>query len=102
MKLYVINSDNKKVYLNLVAPTREDLKTLIGGENFFLSDNLYTIYDVRAENDSNRTTTGAVVGGIVGALGGPIGIIIGGFMGGLIGNNSDEEENEKVSCFNKS
>ena len=102
MKLYVINSQNQKVYLNLTAPTRRALINQIGGQNFFLGDNLYSVYDVRAENDSNNTATGAVVGGVVGVLGGPLGILIGGLLGGLIGNNSDDEENILISRFNNS
>jgi hypothetical protein len=102
MKLYVTNSLNQKVYLNLSAPTRQALANQIGGYNFYLGDNLYSVYDVRAENDSNSTATGTVVGGVVGALGGPVGILIGGFLGGLIGNNSDDDENTRILRFNNS
>jgi len=102
MKLYVINPQNQKVYLNLTAPTRHDLAQQIGGYNFFLGNNLYSVSNVIAENDSNSTATGAVVGGVVGALGGPIGILIGGFLGGLIGNNTDDDENARIRRFNNS
>lgn len=102
MKLYVTNSLNQKVYLNLTAPTRQSLANKIGGYNFYLGENLYSVYDVIAENDSNSTATGAVVGGVVGALGGPIGILVGGFLGGLIGNNTDDDENGKIRRFNNS
>ncbi len=102
MKLYVVNQSNQKVYLNLTASTRKGLANLIGGYNFYLGNNLYSVYDVWAENDSNSTATGAVVGGVVGALGGPIGILIGGLLGGLIGNGSDEDESAKIRRFNNS
>lgn len=102
MKLYVMNSGNQKVYLNLNASTRAELINLVGGYNFYLGTSLHSVYDVKAEKDINGTATGAVVGGVVGALGGPIGILIGGFVGGLVGNNSDEEEGQKVNRFNNS
>ncbi|WP_323758440.1 DUF456 domain-containing protein [Roseivirga sp.] len=103
MKLYVINpNNNQKVYLNLSAPTRQSLTKQIGGENFYLANQLFSIYDVWAENDSNSTATGAVVGGFVGALGGPVGILVGGFLGGLIGKGTDEEESAKIKKFNNS
>ncbi|MCU0361472.1 MAG: hypothetical protein MUF75_12310 [Bacteroidia bacterium] len=102
MKLYVVNNHNQKVYLNLNARTRRELVSQIGGYNFFLSNKLYSVNDVIAENDSNSTATGAVVGGVVGAIGGPIGILIGGLLGGLFGNTTDEEESVRVKIFNES
>lgn len=102
MKLYIINQNNQKVYLNLTAPTRQELANQIGGYNFFLGYNLYSVNQVWAENDSNSTATGAVVGGVIGALGGPVGILIGGLLGGLFGNSSDEQEAAQVRRFNQS
>lgn len=100
MKLYVINNARKKVYLNLTASSRRHLAHLIGDYTFYLGNELYSVEDVRAENDSNSTASGAVVGGAVGAFAGPAGLIIGGLLGGLIGNSSDEKENLKVNRFN--
>lgn len=103
MKLYVINpTTNDKIYLNLIADSRLELETLIGGSHFYLLDTLYSVSTVYAENDINNTAAGAVVGGIVGIFGGPIGIIIGSTIGGLIGNSSDSEESIKVQKFNNS
>jgi len=103
MKLYVVNPYNsQKIYLNLIASTRQELANQIGGQNFFLSNNLYNIINVFAENDSNSTITGSFVGGVVGALGGPVGVLVGGLLGGLIGNSSDEVENAKIRRFNNS
>lgn len=103
MKLYVINPRNKqKTYLNISATSRRQLIKQIGGQKFYLGDTLYSVNDVKAENDSNSTSTGVVVGGVVGALAGPVGILIGGALGGLIGNNSDEEETVKIKKFNTS
>lgn len=102
MKLYVINQNNQKVYLNLTAATRQELANQIGGHNFYLGNDLYSVNLVWAENDSNSAATGAVVGGVVGALGGPVGILIGGLLGGLFGNSSDEQETAQVNRFNQS
>lgn len=102
MKLYVKNKYNQKVYLNLTALSRNDLYTLIGGNKFYLGNELFNINEVYAENDSNSTSTGVIVGGVVGALGGPIGILIGGILGGFIGNETDEDENTKIINFNNS
>lgn len=102
MKLYVINQNNHKVYLNLTAATRQGLAIQIGGRNFYLGNNLYSVNQVWAENDSNSTVTGAVVGGIVGSLGGPVGILIGGLLGGLFGNGSVEQEELQIRRFNQS
>lgn len=103
MKLYVINPQSRqKIYLNLTASTRRHLINQIGGQKFYLGNTLYSVYDVHAENDSNSTSTGAVVGGVVGALAGPAGILIGGLLGGLIGNSSDEEETVMIKRFNSS
>lgn len=103
MKLYVFNPIKKqKVYLNLSAPTRQSLARQIGGRIFYIGNQRYSIYDVKAENDSNSAATGAAVGGVVGALGGPVGILIGGVLGGLIGNSTQDEENAKIRKFNNS
>lgn len=102
MKLYVINSSNQKVYLNITANTRQGLANKIGGQNFYLGNDYYTVRQVWAEKDNNSTAAGAVVGGLVGALGGPVGIVIGGLLGGLLGNESDDEETSKVNRFNNS
>lgn len=101
MKLYVKDQNNRKVFLNLSAPTKRDLAHLIGSENFYLKNRLYNISDVRAESD-NSTTTGSIIGGVVGALAGPIGILIGGLIGGLIGNSADNDKKAEVNRFNNS
>ncbi len=102
MKLYAINSNSQKIYLNLTAFSRSELQARIGGSRFSLGEDVFDVQNVYAEKDSNRTTTGAVVGGAVGTLGGPFGILIGGLLGGLIGNGSDKEEDAIVERFNKS
>lgn len=101
MKLYVTH-DLAKVYLNLSAPTRQELRKLVGGEIFQLGENFYNVSQVNAEPDTNNTATGSIVGGVIGALGGPVGILLGGILGGMIGNSSDDEEKKKTDNFNNS
>ena len=102
MKLFVVNQNNQKVYLNLIAPTRQSLAAQIGGRKFLLGQSVYSVTDVCAENDTNDTATGAVVGGVIGVLGGPVGVLIGGLLGGLLGNSSDDQETSSVNNFNRS
>ena len=102
MKLYVVNQNNQKVYLNVNASTKAELIGRIGGQNFYLGDKLYSVYDVKAENELNSYLSGAVVGGVIGALSGPIGIAVGGILGGILGKSADEKENLRVQQFNNS
>lgn len=102
MRLYINSPNNKKIYLNIIAPTRTELRNMIGDDLFHIEDVLYSVNNVYAERGKNETATGAVVGGLVGALAGPVGIILGGVIGGLIGNSTDEDENVKIARFNNS
>lgn len=102
MKLFVTDNRHQKVYLNLIARTRQELASKIGSRNFFLANKMYSVSQVVAEKDSNNTATGAVVGGLVGAFGGPVGILVGGFLGGLLGNSTDDDEALLVNTFNSS
>ena len=104
MKLYVHSKVNRsKVYLNLSASVRNDLRKRFNGDYLMIGDGYtYHVKEVFAESESNSTAGGAVIGGLVGVLGGPIGLLIGAGLGGLIGNNSDEEENRRINTFNQS
>lgn len=102
MKLYVCNRNNRKEYIDLVAPTRRHLAAIIGNPKFFLDDISYTVNDVYAESDNNDTVSGVILGGLVGLLGGPVGLIIGGATGALIGNNREDDDQIRVSKFNRS
>jgi len=102
MKLFVTNSSNQSVYLNLSASSRQELMQKIGSTFFYLQGENYHVNDVVAIKDSSNTSAGALIGGLIGLLEGPIGVLIGGAMGGLIGNSSDEEESRKVNAFNNS
>ena len=109
MRLYIQNcrsrSCNKRIYLNVVAPTRDELSRRTG-YNFQIrcpycgNYSYYTVNDVFAEIGPRTTTTGAVVGGLIGLIGGPLGMVLGGSLGALWGSSADEEEHKKVNRFN--
>lgn len=101
MKLFV-GQGQQKVYLDIVADTRQELAERIGSYWFTLQGGTYHVNQVVAESSSNSTAAGAVVGGIVGILGGPLGLLLGGIVGGALGNQGDKNEAEKVSYFNRS
>ena len=101
MRLFVINRQGKKVFLDIKASTRRELARKIGFK-FYVKNQQYSIQDVEAESSSNDTAGGAVIGGLIGLLGGGIGMAIGGLAGGLIGGKSDENENKMIKNFNNS
>ena len=102
MKLYVINpSTKRRIYLKIDAHTRSELRRLIKKDVFTIRGKKYSINDVYAEDDSNSTTSGAVIGGLIGLLGGPIGVAVGAAAGGLLGNSINDGERKKVNSFNK-
>lgn len=110
MKLVVNRCNNcgKKLYLNISASSRSDLRYKLRSNEFYLTcgnchyQNIYTVDQVRAEAETNSTLAGSVVGGIIGLIGGPIGAVIGGGIGAAIGNSSDESERNRVNFFNHS
>lgn len=104
MKLYVNDKQTgERVYLNLTAPSRNELINKIGSHWFTINGQNFSVQEVYAENtDGDNTTSGTVVGGLVGILGGPLGIFLGGLLGGAIGNSSDNSEKERVKLFNNS
>jgi hypothetical protein len=101
MKLFVKISQSK-IYLQVVAPTKIDLANLIGGPSFMINGYIMHVNDVVAEKESSNTTAGMIIGGIIGLLVGPWGAVTGSTAGALIGNSADQEEEKKVSIFNKS
>ena len=107
MRLFVFDKRNphKKIYLNVVAPTRRQLAAIIGPEFRFEEDPYHFYYafrDVYAESGSNDTLKGGILGAVIGLLGGPIGAFLGGISGSLIGKSRDEDEYKLVEQFNRS
>lgn len=102
MKLFVIDSNNQKIYIRKVARTRYELSKKIGDTKFVIKGRKYTVNQVKAETDNSDTAAGVIIGGIIGIIAGPIGVIAGGTIGGLIGNSSESEEEKQVRNFNKS
>lgn len=110
MKLFVkkCNNCHKKVYLNINASSRGELRRILNSNEFFLTcgnchfRNVFSVDEVWAEAETSSALTGGVVGGIIGLIGGPIGLILGGGIGAALGNSSDESERERVNFFNTS
>lgn len=110
MKLFVesCKTCQNKIYLDVVASSRSELRTRFGGDFFYAhcqkcqTRNVYSINEVTAEAEKTGTPTGGIVGGLIGLIGGPIGLLIGAGVGAAIGNSVDEDEQKKVHFFNAS
>jgi len=110
MKLIIPHCKNCRapILLSLKANNRGSMRMLLHGDYFRVQcgtctqQDIYSVNDVIAQEDSNETATGALVGGLVGLLGGPLGVFIGGGIGAMIGNGSDTEERNRVKNFNES
>lgn len=104
MRLYVIEPEsNQKIYLKLVAESRNKLADLIKGNTFHVNGCSYKVEDVMAEPDHYSLTTGAVVGGLVGILVfGAIGLGAGAVLGNRFGNRKFDKDRIAADMFNKS
>lgn len=108
MRLFVFDRRDperkRKIYLDVFAPTRRQLASIIGPEFRVTGDpnHFYSLYDVYAESGSNETLKGAILGAVIGLLGGPAGAFVGGVSGSLIGRSRDEDEYNLVEKFNHS
>jgi hypothetical protein len=102
MKLFVRNSRNEKVYLNLIANSRYELAHKIGQPSFILKGEIYVVDQVKAESDSSNAVGGLIIGGILGLMTGGIGAFVGGALGGAIGNSADNDDQKRVKAFNAS
>jgi len=102
MKLYVQNrATGEKTYLKQSAVSRRELATQLGSKRFQIDKQIFSVNEVKAENNSN--TAGAMAaGGVVGVVGGVPGVIIGGLIGALLGKSTDSEDKVKSDKFNRS
>jgi len=110
MRLYLNNCLNcsNKIYLNLKASSRGELRQKLRSEYFYAtcqtcsSRQIYNVTEVEAEAEGNSSLGSGLVGGLIGLIGGPLGLIIGGGIGLGIGSSIDGEERKKVDFFNQS
>lgn len=102
MKLYVVNENNERIYLNKVASNRRELQQVLGKNSFEVRGKKYYVRDVKAVTDSNDTITGVVLALAIASLAGPVAAILGGLGGLVLGKASDRRKIENVRKFNKS
>lgn len=103
MKLYIrTKHPTQKLYLKIVASTRNELASIIGSPYFLVNGQTYHVDSVVAEKESSNATAGIIIGGLIGLLAGPLGAVTGSTAGGLIGSSADQDEEKKVSIFNNS
>lgn len=102
MKLYVIDNDGTKRYLNNQSLSRKELANTLGGEYFEIDGDVFHVNQVIAEKSGDSTPVSTVIGGALGLVGGMPGVLIGGALGALFGNESDKKENAAIEAFNRS
>ena len=102
MKLYVIDNDGTKRYLNNQSLSRKELANTLGGEYFEIEGDVFHVNQVIAEKSGDSTPVSTVIGGALGLVGGMPGVLIGGVLGALFGNESDKKENAAIEAFNRS
>ncbi len=102
MKLYVKSNNGTKKYISSKAKTRRQLLLSLGNEYFDLDNGSFSINDVYAEPDSDRTAAGMAAGGVIGVGGGVPGVLIGSLIGSLIGNKLGQDDQQLVDTFNNS
>jgi len=102
MKLYVVDSENNKIYLDINTPSRAELITAVGSEHLSVENNTYHASQVFAEKGQDSAPVSAVIGGAIGLVGGMPGVIIGGVIGALFGNEADKHEDDEIAAFNRS
>ncbi|MEG3755506.1 hypothetical protein [Psychromonas arctica] len=102
MKLYVRNrTTGQKTYLKQSAISRRELANQLGTKRFQVDKQIFSVNEVKAENNSN-TPSAMAAGGFVGVVGGVPGVIIGSLIGALLGKSTDSEDKVKSEKFNRS
>ena len=103
MKLYVKeHKTGKKIYLDIVAENRKQVRQMLGSCLFEINGETYHISEIMAEPTQINTIAGAVLGGIVGGISGPAGFFLGGITGAVLTENHNNKEYSKVEYFNNS
>lgn len=102
MKLFIQETGEDKIYLDIVAPTRKQLSEKLGNYYFNMNGETFHINQVLAEKNGDNTALSMAFGGAIGLVGGVAGVIVGGVLGGLLGKDSDKKEEIRVKVFNGS
>ncbi len=101
MRLFIKDKGEKK-YLDVVATSRKSLQRYVGGSQFTINGQDYSVNDIAAEKIGDYTSLASIIGGVVGIFAGPAGIIAGVIIGGALGSNIDRKERLSVEVFNNS
>ncbi|GAB4181307.1 MAG: hypothetical protein Tsb002_01150 [Wenzhouxiangellaceae bacterium] len=102
MRLYVVNPEtDEKIYLNVMARTRQELAKEIGSDTFTVKKLQFDVNSVMAESSDNMAVSMAV-GGVVGLLAGFPGVALGSLVGALLGKQEKMTDEEKSEIFNRS
>jgi len=103
MQLYII-WNKKRCYLDERCNTREELRTLLDGDQFQFGSipQLFSVEEVQAEATTGKTLGGIIICAIIGLLGGTIGVLVGAVLGAIFGRESDARERTRENTFNAS
>ncbi|KPV93913.1 hypothetical protein AN214_04012 [Pseudoalteromonas sp. P1-9] len=102
MRLFIVDSTNKKHYLNATAASRKELAIKLGSELINIGTETYHISKVCAEQDSESMPASTVIGGAIGLVAGMPGVLIGGALGAIFGNEADKKSQSEIEAFNRS
>lgn len=103
MRFFVTNkATRQKVYIALVANTRDDVRRQFPSGWFSVHNYDYHVSEVVAEPDVYNVPPRAVIGGLIGILAGPVGMVVGAGMGGATGYNKNNQEKRLANLFNHS
>jgi len=104
IRLYVLDSEDKKIYFRSGARTRNELKAQMNDSNaIMLKDKHYHINSTFAEPSSTDTLTmiNTLIGGILGMLTCHfLGVFVGAGIGSLIAEGQHAAEKDQAKLFN--
>ena len=102
MKLFVIDRQGNKKYIDLVATSRMALVNQIGSRYMAIEGVTYDVSEIKAELSEKTAPISTVIGGALGLVGGMPGVLLGGALGALFGSDADKKELARIDVFNKS